>query len=212
MTAVIAPAVQEAVSEDTTAEVRAELLLDVARQRLGVRLARPAQEGLEVVANDAVERRLRWPARCVGRREGRHGPRGCESRADHPPMRSRRLTRVSTWPGQIRKCPGMVRKPTKWQRTSRDVLPYSGTRLPKNIECSSCVVDHAARRPLDRGFIALTILACASLRSAAVNAPCSRSNSRTSSAPPFTLHLLGERIADVRALANPGARRLGGAR
>ena len=76
VTAVIAPAVHEAVSEDTTPEVRAELLLDVSRQRLGVRLARPAQEGLEVVANDAVERRLRRPARCVGGREGPHGLRG----------------------------------------------------------------------------------------------------------------------------------------
>jgi hypothetical protein len=76
VTAVIAPAVDEAVSEDTTPEVRTELLLDVPRQRLGVRLARPAQEGFEVVANDAVERRLRWPARCVGGREGRHRPRG----------------------------------------------------------------------------------------------------------------------------------------
>jgi hypothetical protein len=76
VTAVIAPAVNEAVSEDTAAKVAAELLLDVARERPGVRLARPSQKGLEVVANDRVERRLRGPARCVGRREGRHGPRG----------------------------------------------------------------------------------------------------------------------------------------
>lgn len=42
VTAVVATAVHEAVSEDTTPQICAELLLDVSRQRLGVRLARPA--------------------------------------------------------------------------------------------------------------------------------------------------------------------------
>jgi hypothetical protein len=62
--ALIAVRADESVREHAAAEVAAELLLDVARERRLVGLARMSEEGLEVTSNDRVQNRLRrstWP-------------------------------------------------------------------------------------------------------------------------------------------------------
>lgn len=48
----------EAVREHSAAQVRAQLLFDVARKRFVVRLARPPEERLELFTDDAVEHGL----------------------------------------------------------------------------------------------------------------------------------------------------------
>jgi hypothetical protein len=55
---------QKTVSKDSTAEVRAQLLLDEAGRR-AIAFARSCQEGLEVFTNDRVQRSLLGPMALV---------------------------------------------------------------------------------------------------------------------------------------------------
>jgi hypothetical protein len=72
--ACVAPKSHEPVRKNAAAQVGAKLLLDVARQRRLVGLARVPQKGLEVIAHGAIEDGFRGSAREVGGSETSHAP------------------------------------------------------------------------------------------------------------------------------------------
>src|SRR5262249_28285198 len=94
----VASASHESVCKHAAAQIIPHLLLDVMWKRLLVRVARPANETLALLSDDAVERRLGRPPRSIRSFERSHVGAESERRAVPWGLKYRRVVRARVAP------------------------------------------------------------------------------------------------------------------